>query len=190
VAKMPDLWSPSLRNTPHTGVGRQDAAAGLSRAALRHSNGGARAAATCGEAADGGLNSRGAETPHPDGAGGPTAVRQMASTIPPASHLGAASTHTCQLAFGSGEIKPPVRRPLDHREQTRLSGLVKPCVPVGIGPDAGRWLQVTSASRSCSLGAESMYRASHRRSTQHVVFCGTPPVWQFIGLCATSFARF
>jgi hypothetical protein len=48
----------------------------------------------------------------------------MASTIPPASHLGAASTHTCQLAFGSGEIKPPVRRPLDHREQTRLSGLV------------------------------------------------------------------
>jgi len=94
----------------------------------------------------------------------------MASTIPPASHLGAASTHICQLAFGSGEIKPPVRRPLDHRVQTRLSGLVKRCVPVGIGPDAGRWLQVTSARRSCSLGAESMYRASHRRSTQHVVF--------------------
>jgi hypothetical protein len=79
----------------------------------------------------------------------------MASTIPPASHLGAASTHTCQLAFGSGEIKPPVRRPLDHREQNRLSG----------------------------FGSVPSMKHSARR------FCGTPPVWQFIGFCATSFAR-
>jgi hypothetical protein len=129
--------SPGVRNTPHTCVGWQDAAAGLPRAALRHRDSGARAAAACGEGAHGGLISRRADTLASGWCGRPDSARLMAVTIAGVLPSGRCRTHTCQLTFGFEEITASLSlriraSSVPHRRGTQhvVCAVLRRCGPV------------------------------------------------------------
>ena len=75
---------------------------------------------------------------HPDGGGGPRAIRLTALTIPPASFdLVDVPTHTCQLAFRLGGdncfslvARPGIERPASTRHSARDCAVLHRCGPV------------------------------------------------------------